>query len=123
MDTRDVIKHVPFFKNLREEDLADLERIVKIQTHRANSVLFRTGDPPDSFFIIVVGQVEKVSRYQRRSARWVSSRGGSKGAVAGRPPSGLKRVNVIGPSSLGAVKPADSSRMVSGSGSASGTGA
>lgn len=58
METRDVIRHVPFFATLDEGDLAELEKICKIHTVKAGTPLFRAGDPSDSFYIVVIGQVD-----------------------------------------------------------------
>lgn len=58
MDKVDVIREVPFFKPLREEDLRELAEICGVQGYQAGQQLFAQGDPSDSFFIIVAGEVE-----------------------------------------------------------------
>lgn len=54
----EVIRELPFFKSLRDEDLKRLAHICGVQGYVAGTILFKQGDPSDSFFIIVAGEVE-----------------------------------------------------------------
>jgi len=54
----EVIREVPFFKPLRDEDLRELAEICGVQGYVAGTKLFAQGDPSDSFFIIVAGEIE-----------------------------------------------------------------
>ena len=54
----EVIREVPFFKPLRDEDLRELAEICGVQGYVAGTKLFSQGDPSESFFIIVAGEVE-----------------------------------------------------------------
>ena len=54
----EVIREVPFFKPLRDEDLRELAEICGVQGYVAGTRLFSQGDPSDSFFVIVAGEVE-----------------------------------------------------------------
>lgn len=54
----EIIREIPFFASLREEDLKELVRICAVKGHVAGTALFRQGEASDSFFVIVAGEVE-----------------------------------------------------------------
>jgi Flp pilus assembly CpaE family ATPase len=58
LDTAEVIREVPFFKNLREEDVKALQEICHVKGALAGTKLFDQGEPSDSFFIVVAGRVD-----------------------------------------------------------------
>lgn len=58
MDTAEVIREVPFFKSLREEDVKALQEICHVKGALSGSKLFDQGEPSDSFFIVVAGKVD-----------------------------------------------------------------
>lgn len=58
MDTAEVIREVPFFKSLREEDVLALQEICHVKGALAGTKLFDQGGPSDSFFIVVAGRVD-----------------------------------------------------------------
>ncbi len=58
MDTGEVIREVPFFRSLRDEDVAQLSQICRVKGALAGTKLFAQGDPSDSFYIMVAGRVD-----------------------------------------------------------------
>lgn len=58
VDTAEVIREVPFFKALREEDVQALQEICNVKGALAGTKLFDQGEPSDSFFIVVAGKVD-----------------------------------------------------------------
>ena len=54
----EIIREIPFFASLRDEDLRELGRICSVKGHVAGTVLFNQGEASDSFFVIVAGEVE-----------------------------------------------------------------
>lgn len=58
MDTAEVIREVPFFKNLRAEDVTALQEICHVKGALAGTKLFDQGAPSESFFIVVAGRVD-----------------------------------------------------------------
>ncbi len=58
MDTAEVIREVPFFKSLREEDIQALQEICHVKGALKGTKLFEQGEASDSFFIVVAGRVD-----------------------------------------------------------------
>lgn len=54
----DIIREIPFFASLRDEDLKEIVNICAVKGNVAGTVLFKQGEPSDSFFVIVAGEVE-----------------------------------------------------------------
>ncbi|MFQ5926410.1 MAG: cation:proton antiporter [Terriglobia bacterium] len=56
-DVRDLLRQVPFFQNLPERCLAELQRRARPHTVLEDEVIFREGDPSDSLYLIARGAV------------------------------------------------------------------
>ena len=54
----EIIREIPFFASLRDEDIKELARICAVKGHVSGTVLFAQGEPSDSFYVIVAGEVE-----------------------------------------------------------------
>lgn len=55
---REALTSMILFGNMRQEELQDLERILKPRTFHLNEVIFQKGDPGDSLYIIREGRVK-----------------------------------------------------------------
>ena len=58
LESWDLVVRLPLFRNLGAGALAEIARLLKVQTHGANSVVVRTGQPGDSMYFIAEGEVE-----------------------------------------------------------------
>jgi len=58
MKKAEIIREIPFFSSLREEDLKEVANICAVRGHVAGTVLFKQGEASDSFYIIVAGEIE-----------------------------------------------------------------
>jgi CRP-like cAMP-binding protein len=54
----DVLRRYPFFKELDTQNLKEIALITQQKTVPAGTVMFRVGDPADTFYVIVKGKVE-----------------------------------------------------------------
>ena len=61
MLAQDLLKGIPFFDHLTEEQLQDLVEIGGTERWDANQTLFAEGDPPDKLYLILEGKV-KISK-------------------------------------------------------------
>jgi Flp pilus assembly CpaE family ATPase len=57
---KDIIRSVPLFRLLDEEELAKVHEISKLESHAAGSELFEAGDKSDSFYLVASGKVKIV---------------------------------------------------------------
>lgn len=55
---KDILRTVPLFRLLDDEELDKICEVAKIEKHGAGSELFEAGDPPDCFYLISSGKVK-----------------------------------------------------------------
>ncbi len=59
-DIKEVLKSFPLFSDLSDEDLSDIEKIVKKKKYTKNEIILYQFDPGDSLYIISRGKVKVV---------------------------------------------------------------
>lgn len=52
-----MLKHIPLFSCLEEDQLETLKKVLIVKTYPKNSYLFSEGDPSDSFYVVEKGKV------------------------------------------------------------------
>lgn len=56
----EILKNIPFFSELSDEDLQQIAEKVQMQYYPAEHVIFNQGDPGDIMYVIKRGQVQVV---------------------------------------------------------------
>lgn len=56
----EILKNIPFFSELSDEDLQQIAETVKMEYFPANHVIFNQGDPGDVMYIIKRGEVQVI---------------------------------------------------------------
>ena len=52
-----LLKEIPFFRNLTEEELEDISNITEEIKLQKNSIIFKQGEEADAFYIILDGEL------------------------------------------------------------------
>jgi CRP-like cAMP-binding protein len=55
-----ILKNIPFFNNLGEEDLKMIAEKVQMDYFPADHIIFKEGDPGDKMYVIKSGQVQVI---------------------------------------------------------------
>lgn len=58
MDYRQLLRHIPLFAGLSNEDLAALQEIGRIKEHNRGELLFSEGEDAEGFFVVLDGKVK-----------------------------------------------------------------
>jgi signal transduction histidine kinase len=58
------LQKLPFFKDLTNEQLKSIARIVHLESHNAGDILFRQGDNANSLYIVISGEVAMILRFE-----------------------------------------------------------
>jgi len=75
VENRKILLKSSVFRDLPPEKLDELARTVQSRVARPNEIIFKEGDPPDSFYIIGSGRVRIFVSHKDRIVRELSVRG------------------------------------------------
>lgn len=75
-----LLKEIPFFRNLTEEELEDISNITEEIKLQKNSIIFKQGEEADAFYIILEGEIIVNKSFNDKDQKIITM---SKGAIIG----------------------------------------
>ena len=59
-EVREILKNNPYFNNLSNSELIELEEIINIQNYDKNEIIFFEGEQGQGLFLVIDGKVKLV---------------------------------------------------------------